>query len=168
MAPRNALILYESLSGNTAQLSMFIQQMLEYDGVDAERMPLRSFLDLSIADAEAMIGPYGTILIGTYTDDAHLPPEPIEELMETYAFPDKQIAAFGTGDTQWGETYCLAAHTVAKHYQSPYPVLEIEQMPARSDEEKIDHWLEAIDDEQTHGKSSDYGTGKSGAVHRHH
>ncbi|QQK81700.1 class Ib ribonucleoside-diphosphate reductase assembly flavoprotein NrdI [Salicibibacter cibi] len=168
MAPRNALILYESLSGNTAQLSMFIQQMLEYDGANVERMPLRSFLDLSIADAEAMIGPYGTILIGTYTDDAHLPPEPIEELMETYAFPNEQIAAFGTGDTQWGDTYCLAAHTVATHYQSPYPVLEIEQMPARSDEEKIDNWLEAIDDEQTLGKSSDYGTGKSGAIHRHH
>jgi len=168
MAPRSAFILYESLSGNTAQLSMFIHQMLEYDGANVERMPLRSFLDLSIADAEETIQKYRTILIGTYTDDAHLPPEPIEELMETYTFPGQQVAAFGTGDTQWGDTYCLAAHTVAKHYQSPYPVLEIEQMPARSDEEKIDNWLEAIDDEQTHGESSDYGTSKSGAVHRHH
>nr|WP_264371945.1 class Ib ribonucleoside-diphosphate reductase assembly flavoprotein NrdI [Salicibibacter halophilus] len=147
---------------------MFIHQILEYDGAHVKRMPLQSFLDLSIADAEEVIQQYESLFIGTYTDDAHLPPEPVEELMETYAFPDKQIAAFGTGDTQWGETYCLAAHTVAKHYQSPYPVLEIEQMPARSDEKKIDNWLEAIDNEQTHGKSSDYGPGKSGAVHRHY
>ncbi|WP_160112508.1 class Ib ribonucleoside-diphosphate reductase assembly flavoprotein NrdI [Salicibibacter kimchii] len=168
MALRSAFILYESLSGNTAQLSMFIHQLLEYDDTNVKRMPLRSFLDLSIADADEVIQQYETIFIGTYTDDAHLPPEPIEELMETYAFPGQQIIAFGTGDTQWGDTYCLAAHTIAKHYQSPYPVLEIEQMPARSDEEKIYNWLEAIDNEQTHGKSSDYGAGKSGAIHRHY
>ncbi|WP_184404564.1 class Ib ribonucleoside-diphosphate reductase assembly flavoprotein NrdI [Geomicrobium halophilum] len=147
MADRSALILYESLSGNTAQLAMIIREFLEEGGTVIERMPLRSFLHLSFADAEEITQKTQKILIGTYTDNTHLPPEPIEELMETYSFPDQHIAAFGTGDTQWGDTYCLAAHTVARHYNSPYPVLEIEQMPSSSDQEKIEQWLEAIDND---------------------
>ncbi|SDI48360.1 flavodoxin domain-containing protein [Natribacillus halophilus] len=144
---RRALILYESLSGNTAQLAAVIQDLLEEAGAATERIHLRSFLDLSYEEAEDILKPYRTIMIGSYTDDKHLPPEPLEELMDTHTLSDKQVAAFGTGDTQWGETYCLAAYTIARHYQSPFSVLDIEQMPSGSDQEKIEKWLEAISDD---------------------
>ncbi|MFB4161601.1 flavodoxin domain-containing protein [Geomicrobium sp. JSM 1781026] len=146
-ASMRTLVLYESLSGNTSRLAAIIAEMLEDKGAAVTIQPLRTFLNLKKEEGLALIQDKQKILIGTYTDDTHEPPELVEELLEEYDLAHADVAAFGTGDTQWGDRYCFAAREIARVYESAYPVLKIEQMPARNDLVTIEKWLEAMGSE---------------------
>lgn len=108
-ASMRTLVLYESLSGNTSRLAAIIAEMLEDKGAAVTIQPLRNFLNLKKEEGLALIQDKQKILIGTYTDDTHEPPELVEELLEEYDLAHADVAAFGTGDTQW-ETGIVSLH----------------------------------------------------------
>ena len=58
----------------------------------------------------------------------------------------RQLAVFGTGETQWGqEYYCGAVHRLIRYFRSDYPPLEIEQMPhGARHAAAIDAWTDAV------------------------
>ncbi|MFS2045368.1 flavodoxin, partial [Stenotrophomonas geniculata] len=58
----------------------------------------------------------------------------------------RQLAVFGTGETQWGqEYYCGAVHRLIRYFRSDYPPLEIEQMPhGQRHAGTIDAWTDAV------------------------
>ncbi|MBM7631479.1 flavodoxin domain-containing protein [Geomicrobium sediminis] len=144
---KHVLVLHESLSGNTKRLADLVAELLKQREAIVDVQSLRTFLNEPKARTQMQLEQYDKVLIGTYTDDSHQPPELIEELLETYDLTEYNVAAFGTGDTQWGDSYCYAADVVAKESQSKDPVLKIEQMPAKTDLETIIEWLEAIGSE---------------------
>ncbi|EZH66195.1 hypothetical protein DH09_09665 [Bacillaceae bacterium JMAK1] len=144
---KHVLVLHESLSGNTKRLADLVAELLKQREAIVDVQSLRTFLNEPEARTQVQLEQYDKVLIGTYTDDSHQPPELIEELLETYNLTEYNVAAFGTGDTQWGDSYCYAADVVAKESQSKDPVLKIEQMPAKTDLGTIIEWLEAIGSE---------------------
>ena len=61
------------------------------------------------------------------------------------------VAVFGTGDTQWGNSYCGACDILKDWYESPYEPLRIEHYPDSTQEHKVNQWIEEIINETNNG-----------------
>jgi predicted ribonucleotide reductase-associated flavodoxin len=140
------LLPYASLSGNTREVARMIAARCQAGG--------HTTLLLDVEDpqaAEAVLQPHDRLLLGCWTDNAGRTPAEMKRfvalLRDSAGLPrPDQVAVFGTGETQWGlEYYCGAAHRLARFFGSPYPVLEIEQMPHGSAHAlTIQQWTDTV------------------------
>lgn len=142
------LIAFASLSGNTREAARLLAthcrsrghavDWIEADDDQAHLLPI-------------LARPHDRVLLGAWTDNAGRTPSDMKRLLavlrDTAGLPPAALTAvFGTGETQWGmEYYCGAAHRIAAFLQSPYPVLEIEQMPhGDADHRAIQQWADSV------------------------
>ena len=141
----NILIAFASLSGNTRDLARRVRSCCEARGHAV------SWIEVDVAGLAAA-GPdprHDLYLLGSWSGNAgRTPPEMkrfIAGLVETVGRP-RHVAVFGTGETQWGEDYyCGAVRRMARFFDSPYPRLEIEQMPhGQRDAQRIAQWTDQI------------------------
>ncbi|HAI47290.1 MAG TPA: flavodoxin [Stenotrophomonas sp.] len=140
------LIAYTSLSGNTAEVARLLAARCEARGHAVH------LLDVDGDAGHAALAAAPAVwLLGSWTDNAGRTPVEMKRFVATLRDgvglpPGEQVAVFGTGETQWGqEYYCGAAHRLARFFHSPYPVLEIEQMPHGSaDTHTIHHWADTV------------------------
>ncbi|WP_102789291.1 flavodoxin [Stenotrophomonas bentonitica] len=141
------LLAFASLSGNTREVAMLVRAHCEALGHRVD------WLDVDAGDIARALpaDPPALCLLGSWTDNAGRTPAEMKEgvaaLRDRFGLPlPFPAAVFGTGETQWGEEYyCGAAHRLARFFHSPYPVLEIEQMPhGAADTHTIHHWTDAV------------------------
>jgi flavodoxin I len=139
------LLAFTSLSGNTRDVARLIRARCEARGHAVD------WIEADIADLTAA-GPdarHDLYLLGTWSDNAGRTPGEMKrfigELVDTVGRP-ANVAVFGTGETQWGEAYyCGAVRRIARFFDSPYPRLEIEQMPhGQRDAQRIQQWTDQI------------------------
>jgi flavodoxin I len=132
----NILIVYASMTGNTEQVATILKETIEEAGL---RVEMKDSLQVSKEDFTE----YEGILIGAYTwGDGDLPDELIDvyEDMLTLDLTGKLAASFGTGDTAYGDTYCLAVKIIEEGLKSTGATialegLEVENYPEGEDEE---------------------------------
>jgi predicted ribonucleotide reductase-associated flavodoxin len=142
----HVLVPYASLSGNTRDVARQVAARCSALGHQV------LLLDVDDAEAAAVSAlPHDRWLLGCWTDNAGRTPAEMKHfvaaLRDAAALPaPHRVAVFGTGETQWGlEYYCGAAHRLARYFGSPYPVLEIEQMPqGAADTCAIHHWTDTV------------------------
>ena len=145
----NLLLAYASLSGNTRDVARRVQAQCEAAGhrvtlVHTDMQTLHG----ELGDA-ARAASFDLHLLGSWSDNAGRTPAEmkryIAELVEA-AGKTIEVAAFGTGETQWGlEYYCGAVKRIARFFDSAYPRLEIEQMPhGDRDSAAIDAWCAQV------------------------
>jgi len=139
------LIAFTSLSGNTRDVARMVRARCEQRGHAV------SWVETDIAGLAAA-GPdphHDLYLLGAWSDNAGRTPATmkrfIAELVEAVGKP-AQLAAFGTGETQWGEQYyCGAVRRIAHFFGSSFPRLEIEQMPhGERDAIRIRQWADHL------------------------
>lgn len=138
------LIAYTSLSGNTREVAFQIRERCETLGHQV------SWVDTFMQGLAATGEPHHDLyLLGAWSDNAgRTPPEMkrfIGELVAAVGKPQR-LAVFGTGESQWGEDYyCGAVRRMAAFFDTPYPRLEIEQMPhGDRDTVRIQRWTDHI------------------------
>jgi flavodoxin I len=143
------LLAYASLSGNTRDVARRVHAQCEAAGhqVTWIHTDLQT-LHGALGDA-ARAADFDLHLLGSWSDNAGRTPAEmkryIAELVEAVG-KDAEVAAFGTGETQWGlEYYCGAVKRIARFFGSAYPLLEIEQMPhGDRDTAAIDAWCAQV------------------------
>lgn len=144
------LLAYDSLSGNTREVAELIGAECELLGhrVVSVFVTVESLFDV-VADERAARA-FDLYLLGSWSDNGgRTPPEMKEFIAELFGddgFRPEHVAVFGTGETQWGEEYyCGAVHRMARFFNSRYPKLTIEQMPAAPrDAAAIADWTRRI------------------------
>ncbi|WP_369977509.1 flavodoxin [Xanthomonas bundabergensis] len=143
------LLAYASLSGNTRDVARRVHAQCEAAGhqvtwIHTDLQTLHGVL----GDAAHAAG-FDLHLLGSWSDNAGRTPAEmkryIAELVEATG-KAIEVAAFGTGETQWGlEYYCGAVKRIARFFDSAYPLLEIEQMPhGDRDTAAIDAWCAQV------------------------
>lgn len=139
------LIAFASLSGNTRDVARLVRARCEERGHDV------TWIETDIQGLSAA-GPdprHDLYLLGAWSDNGgRTPPEMkrfIAELVAAVGRPAR-LAAFGTGETQWGEAYyCGAVRRMAAFFDTRWPTLEIEQMPhGRRDAQTIRRWTDEV------------------------
>lgn len=143
------LLAYASLSGNTRDVARRVHAQCEAAGhqVSWIHTDLQT-LHGALGDA-ARAAEFDLHLLGSWSDNAGRTPAEmkryIAELVEATG-KTIEVAAFGTGETQWGlEYYCGAVKRIARYFDSAYPLLEIEQMPhGDRDNAAIDAWCTQV------------------------
>lgn len=139
------LLAHASLSGNTRDLARQVRARCESRGHAVTWIET----DLQGMDAAGPRPRHDLYLLGAWTDNGgRTPPEMkrfIAGLVDAVGMP-APVAVFGTGETQWGaEYYCGAVRRMARFFASPFPRLEIEQMPhGQRDAARIDAWTERV------------------------
>ena len=133
------LVAYLSFSGNTEEVAEIIIDDLERDGfrVDKHMIDFDSPIDVSI---------YDYIFLGTFTWDYGHTPDEIKDFVLEIGYKPKNVAVFGTGDTQFGDEdyFCKAVDKLVTFYESPWEGLKIEQSPRGSQEQIVKIWLEGV------------------------
>ena len=133
------LIAYLSYSGNTLEVAELIEEKLKEHQfqVDVHRIGI----DLPIDPED-----YDLVFLGTFTWAEGATPEEVRDFVWEIGYKPKNIAVFGTGETQFGgdELFCKAAEKLAKFYESKWDVLKIEQSPRGSQEIKVERWIEGV------------------------
>jgi predicted ribonucleotide reductase-associated flavodoxin len=140
------LIAFSSLSGNTRDVARTIHARCEALGhaVTWIEADIQTLAKACPDGAE-----HDLYVLGSWsTNGGRTPPEMkrfIEDLVAAVGKPD-HVAVFGTGETQWGEEYyCGAARRIAAFFGTPYPRLEIEQMPhGERDVATIRAWTDTV------------------------
>lgn len=143
------LLAYASLSGNTRDVARRVQAQCEAAGhrVTCIHTDMQALHD-ALGDV-ARAASFDLHLLGSWSDNAGRTPAEmkryIAELVDA-AGKAIEVAAFGTGETQWGlEYYCGAVKRIARFFDSRYPLLEIEQMPhGERDSAAIDAWCAQV------------------------
>ncbi len=139
------LLAFTSLSGNTRDVARLVRARCEARGHAV------SWIEADVAGLAAA-GPdprHDLYVLGAWSDNAGRTPAEmkrfIAELMDAVGKP-AQVAVFGTGETQWGEEYyCGAVRRMARFFDSPFPRLEIEQMPhGERDAIRIRQWTDHL------------------------
>lgn len=138
------LIAFSSLSGNTRDLARQVRAHCEAAGHQV------SWIEAGVhALADAGDPHHDLYLLGSWTDNAGRTPSEMKALIaglvQTVGKP-RQLAVFGTGETQWGEEYyCGAVRRMAAFFGSRHPRLEIEQMPhGQRDALRIQRWTAQV------------------------
>ncbi|MBO9827026.1 flavodoxin [Xanthomonas sp. A2111] len=143
------LLAYASLSGNTRDVARRVHAQCEAAGHAV------TWIHTDLQTLQGALGDAGRAadfdlhLLGSWSDNAGRTPAEmkryIAELVEA-AGKAIEVAAFGTGETQWGlEYYCGAVKRIARFFDSAYPRLEIEQMPhGDRDNAAIDAWCAQV------------------------
>ena len=139
-----ALVAFSSLSGNTRDVARLVADRLTQVGWSVE------FFEVGMSRFDAIAGQaFDLACLGSWSVDAGRTPGEVKGFVAQWTaedLPRPSVAVFGTGETQWGEEfYCGAAHRLAKFFQSPYPVLEVEQMPNSDGErQRIQAWVDQV------------------------
>ncbi|WP_254051118.1 flavodoxin [Stenotrophomonas sp. ESTM1D_MKCIP4_1] len=139
------LLVVASLSGNTRELGRHIQARCAAAGHAVhwhEADDLRTPPSLAADEADL-------VLLGSWTDNAGRTPAEMKAWVAGVVERGerlREVAVFGTGETQWGqEYYCGAVHRLIRYFNSRYPPLEIEQMPhGARDAVAIDAWTATV------------------------
>lgn len=136
-----ALIVYLSYSGNTKEVAEIIEATLTELDVTVDTYEIGCTLASPIQPDR-----YDVIFLGTFTWAKGAVPEEMKDFVFQIGYKPKNIAIFGTGDTQFGgdELFCLAADKLAKFYRSRWSVLKIEQSPRGSQANKVKKWTEEV------------------------
>ena len=139
------LIAFTSLSGNTREIARQLRAACEARGHAV------GWIEVDIAGL-ASVGPdphHDLYLLGAWSDSGGRTPVEmkrfIAELVAAVGRP-RALAVFGTGETQWGDAYyCGAVRRMARFFDSPFPRLEVEQMPhGERDATRIRAWADHI------------------------
>lgn len=134
----NALVAYLSYSGNTKEVAEIIVSCLKRSGlsVHLHRIDIDSPLEVSN---------YQYLFLGTFTWGNGSTPEEMKEFVLNIGYKPRNIAIFGTGDTQFGdERFCKAVDKLVTFYSSQWPGLKIEQSPRGYQEEIVTKWVEGV------------------------
>lgn len=135
----DALIAYLSYSGNTEEVAEILQETAESRGLR---------VDMHQIGIDPPIEPesYDYLFFGTFTWEEGSTPDEMKDFVLEVGYKPDHVAVFGTGDTQFGgeRIFCGAAEKLAKFYNSPWPVLKIEQSPRGSQEQSVIHWMEGV------------------------
>lgn len=136
---KKAIICYLSYSGNTEEIAEIIEEKLLLDRIDVD------MYEIGI-DPPVDLAKYDFIFVGTFTWDHGSTPDEIKDFVLEVGYKPKNIAVFGSGDTQFGgdELFCRATDRLAKFYESVMPPLKIEQSPRGSQEALVKSWLEGV------------------------
>ena len=94
---------------------------------------------------------YDLVLVGSFTRGEGDLPRQWKKYFENGMYNHSNVAVFGTGDTQWGNTYCGACDILADWYDSKYKPLRIEHYPDSTQEAKVNEWIGEIINETNNG-----------------
>ena len=126
------LIAFTSLSGNTRDVARLVRERCRARGHAV------SWIETGIDELSAA-GPdprHDLYLFGAWSDNGGRTPAEmkrfIAQLVQAVGKP-RQVAVFGTGETQWGQEFTAAPCVIAAFFDSPHPRLEIEQRHGRRD-----------------------------------
>lgn len=132
------LVATDSESGNTYEIALEVMAALEQAGCQVIRHringgePLMNLPGIQLA------------FIGSYTWGYGAAPPSTEWFMEEHSF-DCPVAAFGSGETQWGEEFfCGAVDLLRERYGSPFAGFKQEQMPNSRERAEIRAWTTEI------------------------
>lgn len=133
------VICYHSYSGNTEEVAEIIRKSLvsaEFS-VDTHRIGTSSVPSMQS---------YDLIFVGTFTWGQGQTPEEVLDFVYEIGYKPKNVAVFGTGDTQFGGDvlFCKAAEKLHKFYESEYPLLKIEQSPRGHQKPIVQKWVKNI------------------------
>src|SRR5699024_6675744 len=136
---KKAIICYLSYSGNTEEIAEIIEMALIEDNVDIDKHEIG-------IDPPDNLEKYDFICIGTFTWDYSSMPDDVKDFVLDIGYKRVNHGVFGSGDTQFGgdELFCRAVDRLTKFYESPVPVLKIEQSPRGSQERLVKSWLEGV------------------------
>lgn len=135
-----AVIFYLTYSGNTREVAKLIQDTLMNKGYIVDMYRIGSFGEMP------ELSSYDIIFIGTFTWGKGAVPDEMKDFIWELGYKPKNIAVFGTGDTQFGgdELFCNATEKIAKFYNSRFEPLKIEQSPEGHQEQKVIDWAEGV------------------------
>lgn len=139
-----AKILFASNSGNTEHLAELLHNELTTNGYEVEVENVK----------HAVIKPlsqFDLVLVGSFTRGEGDLPRQWKKYFENGMYNHPNVAVFGTGDTQWGNSYCGACDTLAAWYESSYEPLRIEHYPDSTQENKVKQWIGEIINETNNG-----------------
>lgn len=136
---KKALICYLSYSGNTEEIAEMIDAHLQ-----EEQIPVETY--------EIGLGPipdlaqFDFVFLGTFTWDVGSTPDEMKDFVLEVGYKPKNIAVFGSGDTQFGgdDLFCRAVDRLATFYHSKWEGLKIEQSPRGSQEMLVKKWVEGV------------------------
>lgn len=137
------LLAYDSLSGNTREAAHLAAESFARRGHTVEPIHVSLRQDQPLAPA------YDLVLLGTWTGGLGRTPAGMKAFVARLAadgIHPRDLALFGTGETQWGLPYfCGALDRLAAHFASDYPQLKLEQMPATPHaRQAIEDWAAAV------------------------
>lgn len=134
-----ALISYLSYSGNTEEVAHLIGRHLINEGFQVD------WCDIS-RERAPQLAIYDYVFIGTFTWARGQTPEEVKDFVYDIGYKPKNVAVFGTGDTQFGgdAMFCRAVDKLVKFYESKWSGLKIEQSPRGTQERLVHEWLEGV------------------------
>ncbi len=142
------LIAFASLSGNTREVARLLAAHCRGRGHAVDWLEADEDPDQALP---ILARPHDRYLFGAWTDNAGRTPTEMKDFVALLRDhpglpPADRVAIFGTGETQWGmEYFCGAAHRLAGYFHSPWPVLQIEQMPhGDADRHAIQEWADQV------------------------
>lgn len=136
----NVLIAFESMSGNTMEVAEIIERIAQEDGHNVTKHRIGSKTSFPV------VSDYDVFILGTYTWGKGMTPKRTKSFVAQVGYKPETVYVFGTGDTQFGgsELFCAAATKLGKFYNTPYPVLKIEQSPRGTQEEMTVDWAKGV------------------------
>lgn len=136
---KQAIICYHSWSGNTKEVAELIESTLNEQGYSAELLEMSSASSAELIDCDFLF-------LGTFTWEKGNIPDEVLDFIEDFDLSDKEVAVFGTGDTQFGgdELFCKAVDRVTQRVNAKYIPLKIEQSPRGSQTNKVIKWTESV------------------------
>lgn len=138
---KKVLVVYASMSGNTAEVAEIVIEELINNEIEVDTC----YIDVVGVTPQINTDKYSSIFLGTYTWDLGYAPQEISDFVEKNDLKGKIVHSFGTGETQFGDDlYCIASEKVAHYYNSPSPVLKIEQSPRGKQEKLVREWTQNI------------------------
>lgn len=138
---KKVLVAYASMSGNTAEVAEIVIEELINNEIEVDTC----YIDVVGVTPQINTDKYSSIFLGTYTWDLGYAPQEISDFVEKNDLKGKIVHSFGTGETQFGDDlYCIASEKVAYYYNSPSPVLKIEQSPRGKQEKLVREWTQNI------------------------
>ena len=123
-------VIYATISGNTKEVAELIAKESSADLVPMSASPP----DLS---------GYDLLFFGSYTWGDGETPLIVKDFARALGYKPKNVAVFGTGDTQWPD-FCAAVDRLAKFYETKFPTLKIEQSPRGHQEPIITEWTKEV------------------------
>ncbi|EAC4811661.1 flavodoxin [Listeria monocytogenes] len=134
------LLAYDSLSGNTKMVADEIEEILISEGHEVVSFRVSPLAEYPLDED------FDLYVLGAWTVDYGRTPPDMKDFIAELAVKPKNVAVFGTGETQWGmDFYCGAVDRMAKYFGTSYPTLKIEQMPhTEQDVADIDNWVKKI------------------------
>ncbi|PZG46802.1 flavodoxin [Listeria ivanovii] len=134
------LLAYDSLSGNTKMVADEIEGILVSEGHDVVSFRVSPMAEYPLDED------FDLYMLGAWTVDYGRTPPDMKDFIAELAVKPKNVAIFGTGETQWGmEFYCGAVDRMAAYFGTSYPTLKVEQMPhTKQDRLAIHRWVKEI------------------------